>query len=124
MFGTLYSPGGCHGVKKYILIFSDKAVNPTSVMDASKRLCEMVAQSMANCSRTMFAAVYFGNVLGSNGSLIPPFKRKIAADGPETVTDLCIIHYFMTISETASWCWRPAPWQSRTNFSCWIWAAR
>ena len=71
-------------------------------MGASKRLCEMIVQSMAQCSNTTFAAVRFGNVLGSNGSVIPLFKRQIAAGGPVTVTDARIIRYFMTIPEAAS----------------------
>ena len=104
VFGTQNLVELCeeYGAERFMMVSTDKAVNPTNVMGATKRMCEMIVQSASTHGKVKYSATRFGNVLGSAGSVIPLFKRQIANGGPVTVTDKRIIRYFMTIPEAVS----------------------
>ena len=103
VFGTQNLVELCekYGAERFMMVSTDKAVNPTNVMGATKRMCEMIVQSASTHGNVKYSATRFGNVLGSAGSVIPLFKRQIASGGPVTVTDKRIIRYFMTIPEAS-----------------------
>lgn len=126
VFGTYKTARAAdkYGVKRFVLISTDKAVNPTNIMGATKRICEMIIQTFSKYSKTEYAAVRFGNVLGSNGSVIPLFKRQIAEGGPVTVTHPEIIRYFMTIPEAVSLVLQAGAYANGGEILCLTWASR
>ena len=123
IFGTKNMVELCeeYGAERFMMVSTDKAVNPTNVMGATKRMCEMIVQSASTHGNVKYSATRFGNVLGSAGSVIPLFKRQIANGGPVTITDKRIIRYFMTIPELLSWYCRVEQWRRMVNCSFWIW---
>lgn len=120
IFGTWNLVNVCdrNNVKRFIQISTDKAVNPTNIMGATKRMCEMMIQAKNKVSNTEYAAVRFGNVLGSNGSVIPLFKKQIKAGGPVTLTHKEITRYFMTIPEAVSLVIQAMSYASRRRNIC------
>ena len=123
VFGTLnvVKTADKYKIQRFILISTDKAVNPTNIMGATKRLCEMIVQTYNKRSQTEYVAVRFGNVLGSNGSVIPLFKKQIKAGGPVTVTHPDIIRYFMTIPEAVSLVLQAGAYAKGAKFNKAIW---
>ena len=127
VFGTynVAMAAGRTGTERMVLISTDKAVNPTNIMGASKRICEMIIQGMQHrFTKTNYVAVRFGNVLGSNGSVIPLFKKQIAEGGPVTVTDKNIIRYFMTIPEAVSLVLQAGAYAKGERFLSLTWESR
>jgi len=109
-------------VERFLFISTDKAVEAQTVMGTSKALAERVVESLAREQRvTKLMSVRFGNVLGSSGSVVPIFKRQIAAGGPVTVTDERMTRFFMTIPRRCGWSSRPAPWEREARSLCWTW---
>lgn len=123
VFGTRNLVELCekYEAERFMMVSTDKAVNPTNVMGATKRMCEMIVQSASTHGKVKYSATRFGNVLGSAGSVIPLFRRQIANGGPVTVTDKRIIRYFMTIPEASSWYCRVEQWQRMVNCLYLIW---
>lgn len=124
-FGTLNLVLACekYGASRFLMISTDKAVNPTNVMGATKRMCEIIVQSASTWGNVIYSATRFGNVLGSAGSVVPLFRRQIAAGGPVTITDKRIIRYFMTISEASQLVLQPGTMAQTASCLCWIWAS-
>lgn len=126
VFGTKNVIETCEkfGTERMMMVSRDKAVNPTNVMGATKRMCELMVLSANTHGRVKYSATRFGNVLGPAGSVIPLFKKQIASGGPVTITDKRIIRYFMTIPEASQLVLPAAPWPKTASCLCWIWDSR